>query len=85
VVALKLIEHCGPLTATSANVHGGIEPTIIESARIQLKDNVDIYIDGGRYRGTKGSTVIDLSGKKPKILRDGLIPAKCLEVDLDAA
>jgi L-threonylcarbamoyladenylate synthase len=62
-----------PLTATSANISGEkeiSEPT--EAARI-FEGKVDLIVNGGKTRGILPSTVIDLSGKIPAILREGAI------------
>ncbi len=61
-----------PITATSANIHGGEEPITIEIAKKQLGDNVDVYIDGGVLPG-KPSTIVDATREKMSIIREGVI------------
>ncbi len=61
-----------PITATSANIHGGEEPVTIEIAKKQLGNKVDMYIDGGKLPGIP-STIVDVSEKKIKIIREGVI------------
>jgi L-threonylcarbamoyladenylate synthase len=78
-IALKLVEHCGPLTVTSANAHGMKEPVDVKTAKTQLKDNIDVYIDSGCCRIGKGSTIIDLSGRRPILVRKGAISSTALE------
>jgi L-threonylcarbamoyladenylate synthase len=84
-VALSIVKACGPVTATSANIHGGKLPATVRAARGQLGGSVDVYIDAGRCRYMKGSTVIDLTGKSPRILREGAIPSEKLEDCINAA
>jgi len=84
-IALELARVCGPLTATSANMHGGKAPVTLRAAQEQLGGNVDVYIDAGKCGHMKGSTVIDLTGKSPKILREGAVPLKNLEECINAA
>ena len=62
----------GPVTATSANRHGQPSPTTCDEARDQLGDLVELYLDGGPAPSTEGSTVVDLSGPKARILRAGV-------------
>ena len=64
----------GPITSTSANRHGQPSPTSVEEARMQLGDAVDLYIDGGPTPLGAESTVVDLSGPQPRILRQGVAP-----------
>ena len=64
----------GPITSTSANLHGKTSPTTCEEAREQLGDRVDLYVDGGPTPLRGESTVVDLSGSRAKIIRAGTIP-----------
>ena len=66
----------GPITSTSANLHGKPAPATCEEARVQLVDRVDLYIDGGPTPLGGESTVVDLSGPRAKILRAGTPPAR---------
>ncbi|RLF33700.1 MAG: threonylcarbamoyl-AMP synthase [Thermoplasmata archaeon] len=70
-VALQLAQEF-PITATSANLHGGEEPRSIEMARRQLGNKVALYIEGGTLHGVP-STVIDVSEGRVKILRKGMV------------
>ena len=63
----------GPVTATSANRHGQPSPETCPAAHEQLGDGVDLYLDGGPTPQGGESTVVDLTGPKPKILRQGTI------------
>jgi L-threonylcarbamoyladenylate synthase len=73
-VPLALIEGLDkPIVGTSANLSG--QPSALTAAEVQAQigDKIDMVIDGGRCPGGVESTVIDLSGKKPVIRRQGAI------------
>lgn len=70
-IALKIAENI-PITATSANIHGGENPWKIEIARKQLGEKVALYIDAGDLKNIP-STIVDLSEGKLKIIREGAI------------
>ena len=63
-----------PIVGTSANLSGSPSALTAEEARAQLGDRVDLIIDGGRCTGGRESTIVDLSGQTPLILRQGAIP-----------
>jgi len=63
----------GPVTSTSANRHGQRSPSTCPEAQEQLGDRVDLYVDGGPTPLGGESTVVDLSGRRAKILRQGPI------------
>lgn len=62
----------GPLATTSANRHGQPTPETAAGVIEQLGDAVDLVIDGGPCEGV-ASTVVDLSGDGPVVLREGSI------------
>ncbi len=68
-----------PITGTSANHSGGPGPTTAEAVRAQLGDGVDLLIDGGKTLEGSPSTVVDLSGDVPRVLRQGAISAPEIE------
>ena len=68
-----------PLVGTSANLSGRPSPLTAEEVDSQLGGEVDLIIDGGKCPGGKESTVVDLSGEKPVILRQGAIPQEEIE------
>ena len=73
-VPVALIEGLGvPIVGTSANVSGRPSPCTAGEVRAQLGDRVDLIIDGGRCPGGIESTVVDVTGEKPVILREGAI------------
>jgi L-threonylcarbamoyladenylate synthase len=79
-VPLGLIWELGqPLTGTSANISGGRAPLTAADVAAQLGERVDIIIDGGRCPGGIESTVLDLTGESPRLLREGAISRAELE------
>jgi L-threonylcarbamoyladenylate synthase len=76
-VALQLISLSnGLLIGTSANRTGHEPPRNVHEATQQLKEEVDIFLDGGPTTIGKPSTVADLTSKKLRILREGPISLK---------
>jgi L-threonylcarbamoyladenylate synthase len=74
-LALAVVRAVGPLAVTSAARTGQQPPTTIEAAREQLGEDVDLYLDGGqRPVRAAVSTIVDLSGAEPRILRAGALP-----------
>jgi L-threonylcarbamoyladenylate synthase len=72
-VALGLLSHAGPLMTTSANLHG--EEPAMTAAQAQAITGVMAVLDGGTAPGGTASTVLDLTGPEPHVLREGAIPA----------
>jgi L-threonylcarbamoyladenylate synthase len=70
-VALGLLRHAGPLMTTSANQHGTEPAMNAEEAGLP---GVMAVLDGGTMRGGTASTVLDLTGPEPHVLREGAIP-----------
>lgn len=63
----------GALTATSANVSGQPPARNSTDVRKYFPDGVDLIVDGGEVSVTQPSTVLDLSGATPQLIRDGAI------------
>ncbi|MFQ6107183.1 MAG: L-threonylcarbamoyladenylate synthase [Thermoplasmata archaeon] len=78
-LAVELAEEFGPITATSANLHGGENPTSVEGAMDQLGSRIDYYIDCGKTALGVPSTVVDLSRNKIRVLREGAIQRERIE------
>lgn len=79
-VALALLRACGfPLAAPSANRSGQISPTSAEHVASGLGDRVPMILDGGRTSVGIESTVVDLSGARPVLLRPGMISRTAIE------
>ncbi len=75
----------GPLPTTSANVSG--QPEAPDAAGIleQLGDSIDLILDGGPARGGPASTVVDCTGERARVVREGAIPASRIGELLAAA
>jgi L-threonylcarbamoyladenylate synthase len=75
----------GPLPTTSANVSGLPEASDAVEICEQLGDSIDLILDGGPAHGGPASTVVDCSGPRPLVLREGSVAtARVLEI-LDRA
>lgn len=72
--AAELMQRVGVVAATSANLHGGVDPRRIEDVPEEMLDGVAAFLDGGELPGTP-STVLDLTGVEPRVLREGAVPA----------
>lgn len=64
----------GVLVATSANLPGGRDPRRVADVPAHIRAAAAAVIDGGELPGTP-STVIDLTGAEPSVLREGVLPA----------
>jgi L-threonylcarbamoyladenylate synthase len=72
-LALELLTETGPLAVTSANRTGEPAPTTMAEAEDQLGDQVGVYLDGGATPGPVPSTMVDLTGPTPRLLRLGAL------------
>jgi L-threonylcarbamoyladenylate synthase len=82
-LALSLLRAVGrPLVAPSANPSGQLSPTTAQHVREALGDKVALVLDGGPCRVGIESTVIDLSGRRPALLRPGGVAAEAVEAIL---
>ncbi len=74
-----LVRHASfPLTATSANISGEKEVADSRKAIRLFEGKVDLIVDGGKTEGFLPSTVLDLTGDKPRLIREGAITASQL-------
>jgi tRNA threonylcarbamoyl adenosine modification protein (Sua5/YciO/YrdC/YwlC family) len=69
-----VLDRVGALAATSANLHGGPEPSRLEDVPLELREKAGAIVDAGPLPGTP-STVLDLTGPEPVVLREGAVPA----------
>jgi len=73
-VPLALARGVGtPIIGTSANLSGQPSALTAEEVYAQLNNKVDLIIDGGRCPGGRESTIVDLTGETPLVLREGAI------------
>ncbi len=73
---------CCPIAAPSANLSGGPSPTRAKDVIADMMGRVDAIIEGDDCRVGIESTVLDLSGDVPTILRPGIITAETIEAAL---
>ena len=78
--ARKLIRLAGsPLAAPSANTSGKRSAVTAEDVKEDLAGKIDFLLDGGTCPIALSSTVIDLTGETPKILREGSITKQMID------
>lgn len=68
-----MLYRTGPLTGTSANRHGEPARSIAAEAAASLDGTPDLVLDGGPTPGGLASTVVDLTGPEPRVLRQGSV------------
>ena len=61
----------GPLTGTSANLHGQPPGVTVDEGLQTLTEAPDLALDGGTTAGGKPSTLVDLTGEVPRVVRTG--------------
>jgi L-threonylcarbamoyladenylate synthase len=87
-VAIELLREVGPMAVSSANVSGQPAAVTAADARDQLGDLVDVYLEAGTAARQAASTIVDLTGAQPRILRVGPITAEqvaeVLDIDADS-
>jgi L-threonylcarbamoyladenylate synthase len=69
-----VLERVGAVAATSANLHGGRDPARLGDVPEEIWRAAGALVDGGELPGTP-STVVDLRGPQPRVLREGAVPA----------
>ncbi|WP_018023660.1 L-threonylcarbamoyladenylate synthase [Corynebacterium ulceribovis] len=75
-VAIELLRETGPMGVSSANISGSAPATTCIRAKQQLGSEVSVYLDGGPADIGEPSTIVDLSGDEPRILREGALSAE---------
>jgi tRNA threonylcarbamoyl adenosine modification protein (Sua5/YciO/YrdC/YwlC family) len=75
-VALEVLQAVGPMAVSSANVSGGSPAVDATEARRQLGESVDVYLDAGPAEQGSASTIVDLTGPAPRIVRAGPVSAE---------
>ena len=66
----------GPITGTSANVSGFPGCHQIEDLQPTVTKQLDLILDAGPLKGGRGSTVVDVTGNIPRVLREGVVSKK---------
>jgi L-threonylcarbamoyladenylate synthase len=82
-LALELLEAFGGgIAAPSANRFGRLSPTTAEHVREELGERVDLVLDGGPCAVGVESSIVDVSGRAPRLLRPGGVSREALEAAL---
>jgi L-threonylcarbamoyladenylate synthase len=87
-VAIELLTEVGPMAVSSANLTGRPAPEDCDAAQEMLGDSVSVYLDGGPTPGNIPSSIVDVTGPVPVLLREGaLSPEELRKVvpDLEVA
>lgn len=71
--AREILDRVGAIAATSANRHGDAAPRRLDDVPQEILAAVAASVDGGELPGTP-STVLDLTGTEPRVLREGVVP-----------
>jgi tRNA A37 threonylcarbamoyladenosine synthetase subunit TsaC/SUA5/YrdC len=70
-----VLDQVGAVAATSANLPGGADPLTVEDVPPEIRAGCGAVVDGGKLPGVP-STVIDLTGSEPRVVREGAVPAE---------
>jgi L-threonylcarbamoyladenylate synthase len=71
--AIELLRAVGPMAVSSANKTGQAPAATIDEAVSQFGDAVRVYLDGGPSSATEPSTIVDVTGDVPRVLRIGAL------------
>jgi L-threonylcarbamoyladenylate synthase len=77
-VALEVLRETGPMAVSSANKSGSPPAVTAQEARDQLSYSVSIYLEAGPCPEPVPSTIVDVTGAVPRVLRHGAIPLEKL-------
>jgi len=77
-VAIELLRAVGPMAVSSANISGRPAAVTVDQARDQLGDLVDVYLDSGPAEQQSASTIVDLTGAHPRVLRQGPVTVEAI-------
>lgn len=74
-VAIEVCREVGPIALSMANKSGSDRKNVstVEDAREELADAPSVYLDAGELSGTGVSTIVDVTGNTPKLVREGLV------------
>jgi tRNA threonylcarbamoyl adenosine modification protein (Sua5/YciO/YrdC/YwlC family) len=72
-VAIELLQATGPMAVSSANISGRPPATTVDEAVEQLGESVAVYLDGGPSGEPVPSTIVDVTGEVPRVLRVGAL------------
>src|SRR5690242_4387728 len=77
-VAIEVLRDVGPMAVSSANISGRPAAVTAQDARDQLGDLVEVYLEAGPSANGAASTIVDLTGAHPRILREGPVSAAAI-------
>lgn len=77
-VAIELLRAFGPMAVSSANRSGSPPATSVDEAVEALGEDVSVYLDGGPSGDSLPSSIVDLTGATPVLLREGAVPLERL-------
>jgi tRNA threonylcarbamoyl adenosine modification protein (Sua5/YciO/YrdC/YwlC family) len=77
-LAIELLKETGPMAVSSANLTGRPPARTADEAEEQLGDKIAVYLDGGKSGDALPSSIVDLTGSMPRLLRAGAIPEEKL-------
>lgn len=72
--AAEVVGRVGAVMATSANLHGGPDPKTLADVPEEIRAGCAALLDAGELPGVP-STVLDLTGPEPVVVREGMVPA----------
>ncbi|GAA3947786.1 L-threonylcarbamoyladenylate synthase [Actinomadura viridis] len=72
-LAVELLKETGPMAVSSANLSGQPPARTAAEAEKMLGDSVAVYLDGGPSGHVEPSTIVDLTGSIPRLLRAGAV------------
>lgn len=72
-VARAILDRTGPLAVSSANTTGDPAATTASEAERMLGESVEVVVDGGPALGAVASTILDVTGDRPRLLRAGAL------------
>lgn len=75
-VAIELLKEFGPMAVSSANLTGHPAPQDCDAAQEMLGDSVAVYLDGGPTPDSVPSSIVDVTGRTPLLLRTGAVSAE---------
>ena len=79
-IPVALVDSLGmPIVGTSANLSGKPSALTADEVYSQFGDKIDLVIDGGRCPGGRESTIVDVTGETPVVLREGAISGEELK------
>lgn len=77
-VAIELLEKTGPMAVSSANKSGHPAAQTAAEAQAQLGEDVAVYLEDGPVTVGIASTIVDVTGPRPKVLRAGAVSEQAL-------